>query len=197
MKLKIDFEQELKNHKEFKVQKLNLIKTNYTLQELSSNYYTQIQKNIFFNRRNINNQSFKFSFKTNIVFKIGDAIAISPKNNILEIKKLLNKLNYKNMYIKELQKSTIDALLQLDLAITKKSHFRILAEFSKGDDKQRLLFISSKQGKSLFDLLVSQYPTLLDLLDLFPSLDIPLDILLVNLPLLKARFIDLILGIIQ
>ena len=190
MKLKIDFDKELKTLKEFKVQKLNLFKNQFTIQELDKEYTTQehqnkVVKNSFIDK---NNKIIQLSFKTTIPLNKGDAIAINPKNNTIFTTNIMHKLNYKNMYIKELKKSTFDVLLQLDFTISKKSQFRWLAEYSNGQDKQRLLFISSKDGKNLFNLLTMQYPTLLDLLDLFPSLEIPLDILISNLQQLKPRF---------
>ncbi|KAJ1657485.1 hypothetical protein IWQ61_003129 [Dispira simplex] len=73
--------------------------------------------------------------------------------------------------------------------IPKKGLLRMLADYAQTDiDKTRLLFLCSKQGSAEFAKLRAQIPTLLDILNTFPSCQPPLARLLDVLPPHQPRY---------
>uniref|UniRef100_A0A7S2S3E2 Methionine synthase reductase n=1 Tax=Mucochytrium quahogii TaxID=96639 RepID=A0A7S2S3E2_9STRA len=75
-------------------------------------------------------------------------------------------------------------------SVPRKTFLRMLGDNSKDRlDRQRLLFLSSVGGRKTFaKLIAEQKPSLLELLNMFPSCSPPLDKLLYGLPKLQPRF---------
>lgn len=79
----------------------------------------------------------------------------------------------------------------LDLtSIPKKANLRLFAEHATDlSEKQKLMFLASKQGSDLFNAFRAQGPTLLDILHTFPSIhNVPLARVIETLPPLQPRY---------
>lgn len=71
----------------------------------------------------------------------------------------------------------------------KKANIRLFADHATDlAEKQKLMFMSSKQGADLFNDLRAQGPTLLDILHTFPSVKIPVARVIEALPPLQPRY---------
>jgi len=75
-------------------------------------------------------------------------------------------------------------------SVPRKSFLRMLADHCSSDlDHARLLYLSSLEGKELFDTLIAkQKPNVVEMLHVFPSCSPPLEKLLHALPKLAPRF---------
>ncbi|GAA5799479.1 hypothetical protein HPULCUR_004895 [Helicostylum pulchrum] len=140
-------------------------------------------------------------------FEPGDAFGILAPNDEQLVQAILNRLNipsseYNSFYTVEgenlpthLEKATKTRLIDLfRYAVDFTSHprkalFRMLADHTTDPkEKLTLMYICSKQGTATFNAIRDESPTLLDILESFPSCQPPIDRLLDLLPAHLPRF---------
>ncbi|OAC99016.1 hypothetical protein MUCCIDRAFT_149090 [Mucor lusitanicus CBS 277.49] len=140
-------------------------------------------------------------------FEPGDAFGVLAPNDEELVEAILNRLNipqeeFHHLYKVEgenlpthLQKATAASLIELfRYAVDLTSHprkalFRMLADHTTDPkEKLTLMYICSKQGAAAFNAIRDETPTLLDILETFPSCHPPIDRLLDLLPAHMPRF---------
>ncbi|GAN07784.1 methionine synthase reductase [Mucor ambiguus] len=140
-------------------------------------------------------------------FEPGDAFGVLAPNDEELVEAILNRLNipeeeFHHLYKVEgenlpthLQKATSASLIELfRYAVDLTSHprkalFRMLADHTTDPkEKLTLMYICSKQGAAAFNAIRDETPTLLDILETFPSCHPPIDRLLDLLPAHMPRF---------
>lgn len=139
----------------------------------------------------------------------GDAVGIICPNPAVLVEGMIRKLGFsRDKYIKverfspgkpirvpmfpKLGVNTIWEVLTWGVDLTsvpRKQFLRVLSEYCSDDlDKSWLQYLSSSVGMEEYTLLIEeQQPSLLELLQMFPSCDPPLDVLLYHLPTLAPR----------
>ncbi|KAL9546228.1 hypothetical protein MBANPS3_006765 [Mucor bainieri] len=140
-------------------------------------------------------------------FEPGDAFGVLAPNDEELVESILNRLNipeeeFHHLYKVEgenlpthLQKATSASLIELfRYAVDLTSHprkalFRMLADHTTDPkEKLTLMYICSKQGAAAFNAIRDETPTLLDILETFPSCHPSIDRLLDLLPAHMPRF---------
>lgn len=140
-------------------------------------------------------------------FDPGDAFGVLAPNDEELVEAILNRLNvpekeFHHLYKVEgenlpshLQKAASTTLIELfRYAVDLTSHprkalFRMLADHTTDPkEKLSLMYICSKQGAAAFNAIREETPTLLDILETFPSCHPPIDRLLDLLPAHMPRF---------
>lgn len=140
-------------------------------------------------------------------FDPGDAFGVLAPNDEELVEAILNRLNvpekeFHHLYKVEgenlpthLQKATSTTLIELfRYAVDLTSHprkalFRMLANHTTDPkEKLSLMYVCSKQGAAAFNAIREETPTLLDILETFPSCHPPIDRLLDLLPAHMPRF---------
>jgi methionine synthase reductase len=140
-------------------------------------------------------------------FDPGDAFGVLAPNDEELVEAVLNRLNvpekeFHQLYNVEgenlpshLQKAASTTLIELfRYAVDLTSHprkalFRMLADHTTDPkEKLALMYVCSKQGTAAFNSIREETPTLLDILETFPSCHPPIDRLLDLLPAHMPRF---------
>ncbi|KAG0094031.1 hypothetical protein BGZ93_009400 [Podila epicladia] len=151
--------------------------------------------------------SVEFGFDDDVEYAPGDSFGIWAPNDESLVRGVLATLGVKDENLNKLVKlegegipshlQTIQSASLLDIfryavdltTSTKKANIRLFADYATDlAEKQKLMFMSSKQGTELFNDLRAQSPTLLDILHTFPSVKIPVVRVIETLPALQPRY---------
>ncbi|KAJ3319805.1 hypothetical protein HDV06_005926 [Boothiomyces sp. JEL0866] len=130
--------------------------------------------------------------------KSGDSFGVKCRNPRVLVDRIMQRLNYKDIRISTNSKDghlkgtkfVSDFLSALDFYdYPKKGFFRVLAEYTSNQaEKKQLYYLSSTMGSALYKEFRTQFPSILDILNLVPECNPPLDAILQHLPALKPRY---------
>ena len=127
----------------------------------------------------------------------GDSIGITPKNQDADLDTITSHLIIPSPEI--IHKGVpclVRSLLQnidFDASLTKKALIRLLSTFARNPiEMNQLLFVCSRSGLKNYSHLVTQQWSFLDLLETFPSLSIPIQVILEHFERLKPRWYSIV-----
>ncbi|KAF9396358.1 hypothetical protein CPC16_002541 [Podila verticillata] len=145
--------------------------------------------------------SIEFGFDDDVEYAPGDSFGIWAPNDESLVRGVLSTLGVKDedlnkpvklegegipSHLQPIQSASLLDIFRyaVDLTTsTKKANIRLFADHATDlAEKQKLMFMSSKQGADLFNELRAQGPTLLDILHTFPSVKIPVARVIEALP---------------
>ncbi|KAF9986238.1 hypothetical protein BGZ65_008352 [Modicella reniformis] len=151
--------------------------------------------------------SIEFGFDDDVEYAPGDSFGIWAPNDEALIRGVLAALEVKDndltkyyklegegipSHLQPVQSATLLDIFRYSVDLTsvpKKANIRLYADHATDlSDKQKLMFLTSKQGTDLFNAFRAQGPTFLDILHTFPSIKIPLARVLETLPPLQPRY---------
>ncbi|KAF8936006.1 hypothetical protein BGZ52_000031 [Haplosporangium bisporale] len=151
--------------------------------------------------------SIEFGFDDDVEYAPGDSFGIWAPNDESLVRGVLSTLGVKDedlnkpvklegegipSHLQPIQSASLLDIFRyaVDLTTsTKKANIRLFADHATDlAEKQKLMFMSSKQGADLFNELRAQGPTLLDILHTFPSVKIPVARVIEALPPLQPRY---------
>ncbi|KAG0198300.1 hypothetical protein BGX33_012437, partial [Mortierella sp. NVP41] len=149
----------------------------------------------------------EFGFEDDVDYAPGDAFGIWAPNNESLVRGVLSALNVSDeaasklvrldgqgipSHLQPVQSATLLDILRYSLDLTtppKKASIRLYAEHASDlADKQKLMFMASKQGADQFNAFRAHSPTFLDILCTFPSVKIPLARVVETLPPMQPRY---------
>ncbi|KAG0232454.1 hypothetical protein BGW42_008172 [Actinomortierella wolfii] len=150
----------------------------------------------------------EFTFEDDIEYSPGDAFGIWAPNDEGLVRGVLAALEIPEAewdqavklegegipsHLQAVQSATLLDILRYSVDLTtvpKKANIRLYGDHASDmNDKQRLMFMASKQGADVFNAFRAQGPTLLDILRTFPSIkNIPLARLIETLPPHQPRY---------
>ncbi|KAF8973465.1 hypothetical protein BGZ46_009830 [Entomortierella lignicola] len=151
--------------------------------------------------------SVEFGFEDDVDYAPGDAFGICAPNDESLVLGVLAALAVKETditkqiklegqgipsHLQPIQSATLLDIFRyaVDLTIVpKKANIRLYADYATDlAEKQKLMFLASKQGAEHFNAFRAQGPTFLDILHTFPSVKIPLARVIETLPPLQPRY---------
>ncbi|KAF9365625.1 hypothetical protein BGX34_009247 [Mortierella sp. NVP85] len=151
--------------------------------------------------------SVEFGFDDDVDYAPGDAFGIWAPNDESLVRGVLAALDVKDedltkhyklegegipSHLQPIQSATLLDIFRYALDLTsvpKKANIRLYADHATDlSDKQKLMFLASKQGSDQFNAFRAQGPTLLDILHTFPSIKVPLARVMETLPPLQPRY---------
>ncbi|KAF9586089.1 hypothetical protein BGW38_009842 [Lunasporangiospora selenospora] len=123
----------------------------------------------------------EFGFEDDVEYLPGDAFGIWAPNDESLVRGVLASLAIKD---EDLIKP-----VKLEGKAVKKANLRLYADHAMDlAEKQKLMFLASKQGGEQFNAFRAWRPTFLDILTTFPSVKIPLARVIETLPPLQPRY---------
>ncbi|KAF9171709.1 hypothetical protein BGX21_007088 [Mortierella sp. AD011] len=151
--------------------------------------------------------SVEFGFDDDVDYAPGDAFGIWAPNDESLVRGVLAALAVKESdmnkqikldgqgipsHLQPIESATLLDIFRyaIDLTTTpKKANIRLYADYAADlAEKQKLMFMASKQGVDQFNAFRAQGPTFLDILHTFPSVKIPLVRVIETLPPLQPRY---------
>ncbi|KAF9426910.1 hypothetical protein BGZ94_005810 [Podila epigama] len=149
----------------------------------------------------------EFGFDDDVEYAPGDAFGIIAPNDESLVRGVLATLGVKDedlnkpvrlsgegipSHLAPIQSATLLDIFRYAVDLTtavKKSTLRLYGEHAADlAEKQKLMFMASKQGAEVFNLFRAQGATLLDILTTFPSVKIPIVRVIETLPPLLPRY---------
>ncbi|KAK3823981.1 MAG: hypothetical protein JOS17DRAFT_752826 [Linnemannia elongata] len=149
----------------------------------------------------------EFGFEDDVDYAPGDAFGIWAPNNEALVRGVLSALNVSDVaatkavrlhgqgiptHLQTVESATLLDIFRYAVDLTsppKKANIRLYAEHANDlADKQKLMFMASKQGADQFNAFRAQSPTLLDILHTFPSVNVPLARIIETLPPMQPRY---------
>ncbi|KAG0286292.1 hypothetical protein BGZ96_009564 [Linnemannia gamsii] len=149
----------------------------------------------------------EFGFEDDVEYAPGDAFGIWAPNNEALVRGVLSALNVSDTaamkavrlhgegipsHLQSVQSATLLDIFRYAVDLTsppKKANIRLYAEHASDlADKQKLMFMASKQGADQFNAFRAQSPTFLDIMHTFPSINIPLARIIETLPPMQPRY---------
>ncbi|KAK3813893.1 MAG: hypothetical protein J3R72DRAFT_461979 [Linnemannia gamsii] len=149
----------------------------------------------------------EFGFEDDVDYAPGDAFGIWAPNNEALVLGVLSALNVSDTaasmvvrlhgqgipsHLQPVESATLLDIFRFSVDLTtppKKANIRLYAEHASDlADKQKLMFMASKQGADVFNAFRAQSPTFLDILHTFPSINLPLARVIETLPPMQPRY---------
>ncbi|KAG0245937.1 hypothetical protein BGX31_005455 [Mortierella sp. GBA43] len=150
----------------------------------------------------------EFGFEDDVDYAPGDAFGIWAPNDEALVRGVLAALDVKEeeltkhfklegegipSHLQPVQLATLLDIFRYSLDLTsvpKKANLRLYGDCATdATDKQRLMFLASKQGTEQFNAFRAQGPTFLDIIHTFPSIkNVPLARIMETLPPLQPRY---------
>ncbi|KAF9996550.1 hypothetical protein BGZ79_009718 [Entomortierella chlamydospora] len=151
--------------------------------------------------------SVEFGFDDDVDYAPGDAFGIWAPNDESLVRSVLAALAVKESdmnkqikldgqgipsHLQPIESATLLDIFRYAIDLTtapKKANIRLYADYAADlAEKQKLMFMASKQGADQFNAFRAQGPTFLDILHTFPSVKIPLVRVIETLPPLQPRY---------
>ncbi|KAI8603805.1 hypothetical protein EDD21DRAFT_368112 [Dissophora ornata] len=148
----------------------------------------------------------EFGFEDDIEYAPGDSFSIWAPNDESLVRGVLAALGVRDeelnkqvrlegegipSHLQPVQSATLLDIFRYSVDLTtapKKANIRLYADHASDlSDKQKLMFMASKQGADQFNAFRAQAPTLLDILHTFPSINVPVARVIETLPPLQPR----------
>ncbi|KAF9920314.1 hypothetical protein FBU30_009888 [Linnemannia zychae] len=149
----------------------------------------------------------EFGFDDDVDYAPGDAFGIWAPNNEALVRGVLSTLGVSEAaaakavklhgqgiptHLQPVESATLLDIFRYSVDLTtppKKANIRLYADHASDlADKQKLMFMASKQGADVFNAFRAQSPTLLDILHTFPSIKIPIARIIETLPPMQPRY---------
>ncbi|KAF9114822.1 hypothetical protein BGX27_009770 [Mortierella sp. AM989] len=149
----------------------------------------------------------EFGFDDDVDYAPGDSFGICAPNDESLVHGVLSALAVKETdmnkmikldgqgipsHLQPIQSATLLDIFRYAVDLTtapKKANIRLYADYAADlAEKQKLMFMASKQGTDQFNAFRAQAPTFLDILHTFPSVKIPLVRVIETLPPLQPRY---------
>jgi methionine synthase reductase len=151
--------------------------------------------------------SVEFGFDDDVDYAPGDAFGIWAPNDEATVLGVLAALDIKEeeyqglvklegegipSHLQSVQSATLMDILRYAVDLTsapKKANIRLYGDHATDlVEKQKLLYMASKQGVEVFNAFRAQSPTFLDILKTFPSIKLPLSRVIETLPPMQPRY---------
>ncbi|KAG0053792.1 hypothetical protein BGZ83_000427 [Gryganskiella cystojenkinii] len=149
----------------------------------------------------------EFGFDDDVDYAPGDAFGIWAPNSEATVLGVLAALGIKEeeyqkqiklegegipSHLQPVQSATLLDIFRYSVDLTtapKKANIRLYGDYAADlIEKQKLMFMASKQGAEVFNAFRAQGPTFLDILTTFPSVKIPLTRVIETLPPMQPRY---------